>query len=113
MYVGGESGPPEKQQPPRLTYHYVNGKLTDALEAQYKKRDGRWIAFSGRLIVFDAAGKNHHEVKFELNYQEQHALIIQTSPHTLHGRSALAALASVFGPRELYAHESGFTAAVP
>ena len=113
MYVGGASGPLEKQQPPRLIYHYVNGKVADVIEAQYKKRDGRWIAFSGRMIAFDSAGKNHHEVTFALNEQEQQALIIQTSPLTRHGRFAAATLAALFGPRELYARESSSIHEIP
>ena len=61
------------------------------------------------MIVFDSGGKNHSEVKFHLTEQEQQALIIRTSPLTLHGRTAITALASLFGPRELYAQGQGIT----
>jgi hypothetical protein len=88
-----------QDRPPSKIFHFVNGKAQTAKEFHYKRQAGAWVVFAGRIVTFDANGKQTSQVTFKID--GRNVALNRAQELRLQLRDALAAI----GPRDAFARE--------
>lgn len=90
-----------------MTYHFVDGKATSAIETNYRKLGNGWVLRSARFVTFDAKGRRSADMNYSWSSDARFDIASSLESTRLGVPTDAQGVKNLFLPPQAAAHDFG------